>query len=82
MSASVLPAPGTKLGPCVVDVVRGETCVHRDCAATRAIAAAACVHCDSFIGYGVRFYEVYRSSDGKDRDYAHASCHEAKKGSP
>ena len=77
MSASTLPAPGTKLGPCKVDHVRGETCAHRDCAATRAIASATCKYCDGAIGYETPFYEVFRSADGKSRDYAHASCHEA-----
>jgi hypothetical protein len=77
MSASSLPAPGTRLGPCVVDYVRrGEICTHLDCMETRTIAAARCKHCDKTIGYEAPFYEVFRSEDGKSRDYAHASCHE------
>ena len=71
MSASTLYRPGTKTGPCV------EACAHRDCGQTRATVAAICKHCDGSIGYDVRFYEVFRSADGKDRDYAHATCHEA-----
>jgi hypothetical protein len=71
MAAASLAAPGTGFGPCV------EACTHRDCAATRAIAAAVCNCCDGHIGYGVLYYEVWRSEDGKSRDYAHASCHEA-----
>jgi hypothetical protein len=71
MASSTLPRPGTLHGPCV-----DFTCKHRDCAATRAIAGSLCRYCDDTIGYENPFYEVYRSDDGKDRDYAHASCHE------
>lgn len=71
VSAGVLPSPGSETGPC------SETCGHRDCAETRQIAAALCNHCDGTIGYNVHFYEVFRSADGKERDYAHATCHEA-----
>jgi hypothetical protein len=71
VSAGVLSSPGSKAGPCV------DTCGHRDCAQTRAMAGAICKYCDGPIGYNVRFYEVFRSADGKDRDYAHATCHEA-----
>jgi hypothetical protein len=77
MMISILHAPGTKDGPCKVDYVRGETCPHRDCAATRVAAAALCKHCDGTIGYETPFYEVFRSDDGKASDYAHATCHEA-----
>jgi len=68
MAASALPRPGTQLGPCE------DTCEHRDCAATRALAAAPCFDCGQPIGYDTRFYQL-------DKDaYSHYVCAHAKIG--
>ena len=61
MAAGRIPAPGTEYGPCADD------CAHRDCAATRRQAAAACRICGEPIGYE-RAYFV--GDDGA----VHASC--------
>lgn len=50
MAAGLIPAPGTRLGPC-----KGE-CEHRDCAANRKQAESACALCTNPIGYDTRFY--------------------------
>lgn len=52
MAASILSAPGGKYGPCT------EPCEHRDCGATREMAAALCGLCAEPIGYHTRFYRV------------------------
>lgn len=70
MAATTLPAPGSEFGPCV------EPCAHRDCEATREMAAAACVHCSQPIGYDVRFYRVDLTHP--KGLYAHARCEEAR----
>lgn len=53
MAAGILPAPGTKAGPC-----RTTACGHRDCAATRVDAASPCRFCGKDIGYGKPFYRA------------------------
>lgn len=53
MAAGTLPAPGTKFGPC-----KKAKCGHKDCAATRADAAALCRFCNKAIGYGEAFYRA------------------------
>lgn len=50
MAASILPAPGSKHGPCA------DACKHLDCARTRRDAAEVCRLCTRAIGYGVRYY--------------------------
>lgn len=65
MASSVLPRPGTKYGPC-----KGA-CEHRDCAATREMAAAICPHCGKPIGYGVAFFNLGTATS---RLYAHTDC--------
>ncbi len=50
MAAGYLGAPGSNAGPCV------QECRHTDCAATRAMANAACYLCQEPIGYDVGFY--------------------------
>lgn len=51
MAAIAIPAPGTRLGPCV------RKCKHADCASQRRMAASACRMCDERIGYDRRFYQ-------------------------
>jgi hypothetical protein len=51
MAAVALPAPGTEHGPCA------EPCRHTDCAATRTMAARACIGCGQLIGYERRFFQ-------------------------
>ena len=50
MAAGYLGAPGSNAGPCL------RECRHTDCAATRAMANAACYLCQEPIGYDVGFY--------------------------
>jgi len=45
MAFSMIPAPGTKLGPCK------SMCQHRDCAASRQEAEKVCPGCEKIIGY-------------------------------
>lgn len=49
MAWSIVPRPGTKVGPC-----KGE-CQHTDCAATRKLAATICRYCQQEIGYGGKY---------------------------
>ena len=49
MASLKLPAPGTRLGPCLDD------CTHPECAADRRLAAHACPLCAEPIGYERRF---------------------------
>lgn len=67
MAAGTIPREGTKYGPCA------EPCQHRDCAATRADAAAPCAICTKPIGYEIRFY---RDSDNSGVWLTHADCAE------
>lgn len=73
MAAGTLPAPGTKLGPCI------DPCTHADCACTRAMAAATCDPCREPIGYETRFYQVGRSpardTQGDPVSWAHTLEH-------
>ena len=50
MAAGILQQPGSELGPC------RNPCAHKDCAETRAIAAAPCRICRKPIGYDRLFY--------------------------
>jgi hypothetical protein len=45
MAWSMIPAPGTKLGPCK------SMCKHTDCAANRQEAEKVCPGCEKIIGY-------------------------------
>lgn len=65
MAAGILPAPGTKVGPCKAK------CKHRDCAQTKADAAAGCRFCTKAIGFNVGFYR-----SRLDGGLAHAFCFE------
>lgn len=65
MAAGTLPPPGTGFGPCATP------CQHKDCAATRTMAAAVCGYCSEPIGYDRRFYV---EGDDRLRDLVHASC--------
>jgi hypothetical protein len=49
MAAGILPAPGTKVGPCK------KHCKHVDCNQTRADSQVPCRFCGHEIGYGARF---------------------------
>lgn len=69
MAALPLPAPGTKYGPCV------DACAHHDCAESRRMANAPCVHCGRTIGYDVPFYALSTSSGEKSGQLAHETCH-------
>ena len=64
MAASVLPQPGTKLGPC-------KRCEHIDCKETRQMAETLCAYCQQRIAYSTRFYRLPSSS------LVHAHCHES-----
>ena len=73
MGYGILSGPGTDHGPCESE------CEHRDCAGTRAMAAAPCKHCGEPIGYDTKFYDTRdRSEDSADRDInrglVHALC--------
>ncbi len=61
----VIPLPGSKFGPCVVP------CVHRDCAASRKTAGAACPGCGEKIGYQKSF------TLGEGGEPWHLSCYVA-----
>jgi hypothetical protein len=52
MAYGTLPKPGTKLGPCL-----NRGCNHRDCEATRQMAAQGCSLCNKEIGYDTPFYD-------------------------
>lgn len=67
MASSALAAPGTKYGPCI------EPCEHRDCAASREIAAAPCLLCRESIGFNRHYYD-YEGAEGKGQ--VHAACYE------
>lgn len=66
MAASILPAPGSKYGPCK------EDCGHRDCKNTRDMAGTPCGICGEKVGYNRAFY-----NDGK-YGLVHAVCLEEK----
>jgi hypothetical protein len=66
MAAGVLAKPGSRRGPCL------KACEHRDCAATREIAASICRICKMPIGYDVGFYMNYDPPGG----YVHSVCYE------
>jgi hypothetical protein len=66
MAAGILPAPGSKLGPC-------KRCEHRDCAELREMAGSVCRLCDKAIGYSVRYYADPDAAPGQ-RFYVHARC--------
>jgi hypothetical protein len=65
MAASILPRPGTPLGPCAAP------CNHLDCTATREDAVSVCRLCASEIGYGRRYYR-----EGLAGGLVHADCAE------
>lgn len=64
MAAGILPAIGSKYGPCK------EPCDHTDCAFTRKCAEGACRLCHGTIGYEKHFFT-------RNKDYTnlvHESC--------
>lgn len=69
MAAESLPTPGTKHGPCA------NACAHRDCAATRQLAATKCIYCRRPIGFDKPFYDIADEGMGV-KVYAHADEHE------
>lgn len=62
MAAYMLPAPGSKLGPCK------RKCQHTDCALTRKMAETECYICSEPIDYE---HPYYSEPDGR---LVHASC--------
>ena len=68
MGWSLLPKPGTKVGPCV------DECEHIDCAKTRAMAESKCSICGEEIGYEQGFY----AEDGERGELVHAVCAQEK----
>jgi hypothetical protein len=66
MAAGSLPAPGTKLGPCL------PPCTHTDCLANRAIAVSRCRICQALIDYETLFY--VESGQFTKQVYVHATC--------
>lgn len=64
MAASVIPAPGTKYGPC-------KSCKHIDCAESRRMAESICTVCAKPIGYQVRYC---RDDDAVEGALAHEGC--------
>ena len=63
MAASIIPKPGSKLGPC-------KRCEHIDCRELRTMAESLCHVCHKPIGYGVRYYR----HDDFGGAYDHAIC--------
>lgn len=68
MAAGMLSSPGTEYGPCEND------CDHRDCAATRTMAATVCRICKVQIGYDRRFYSEGDPAKMVRRGLVHAVC--------
>lgn len=68
MAAGFLSAPGTEFGPCA------DACEHRDCAATRARAASACLACGEPIGYDRDFFNTYDDATDAFLGCEHATC--------
>lgn len=60
MAAIKIPAPGTKLGPCI------PGCMHQDCAENRATAAKLCPECKEPIGYERYFIKDETGADVHD----------------
>ncbi len=67
MAASILPKPGTEVGPCI------SLCKHKDCAETRRMAEAECSCCGKPIGYDVRFYDLINPM-GRAKGLTHFLC--------
>ncbi|MFA5385101.1 MAG: hypothetical protein WC364_10630 [Eubacteriales bacterium] len=63
MAAGKIAAPGTEYGPCK------EPCSHTDCASSRSMAEAECIHCGKPIGYETSCYST-------ETGFAHAKCEE------
>lgn len=68
MAAGMLASPGTEYGPCEND------CDHRDCTATRKMAATVCRICKVQIGYDRRFYSEGDPVQMVRRGLVHAVC--------
>jgi len=64
MAYSILPAPGTELGPCETN------CQHRDCAETRRMAETRCFICGEPIGYD----QAFLNDSHKGRGLYHFRC--------
>ncbi len=56
MGYLILPAPGTKLGPC------SAACEHRDCKANRETAESICPFCNKAVGYETEFEYIAQGS--------------------
>lgn len=65
MGYAVLPAPGTKLGPCE------PRCQHRDCLDNRRLAESPCAICSKPIGYDTPFFSA---KPGQAEPLVHADC--------
>jgi hypothetical protein len=66
MAIGYLNSPGSPHGPCL------NGCEHRDCQATRDMAAAPCGFCGTEIGYATGFF---RADERTPRsDWVHATC--------
>jgi len=73
MASMCLPKPGKvvdgeEIGPCV------EPCQHKDCALTRAMAAAICPKCGKPIGYETPFVQDCAGRDVGDMGLCHERC--------
>lgn len=64
MGWGILPAPGTKLGPCVTK------CNHVDCGLTRKDAEVECRKCGKPIGFDTAYYRI----GGAAADLVHEAC--------
>ena len=74
MASGFLPEPGKvvrgeEIGPCV------KPCQHKDCAQTRQMAAAPCIHCGEPIGYETAFVQTGEPTNVvADMGLAHTRC--------
>lgn len=66
MTATQLPVPGSKGGPCA------GPCEHRECAAVRAQAARRCRVCGNVIGYATMYYREDAADGGVT--FIHETC--------
>lgn len=60
MAAALIPALGSKWGPCAIP------CQHLDCQEIHRMAKTPCKRCGEILGYDVRYYE--------NEGLVHADC--------